>query len=76
MHCIFHGLIKLQDNSAETLYVSSNVSWHVTAEVQMARRSCCLDEDSEMTILSPEGNSKIVSSVQALICAKYYYTDT
>ena len=26
MHCIFHGLIKLQDNSAETLYVSSNVS--------------------------------------------------
>ena len=42
----------------------------------MARRSCCLDEDSEMTILSPEGNSKIVSSVQALICAKYYYTDT
>ena len=41
----------------------------------MARRSCCLDEDSEMTIPSPDENSKIVSSVQALICAKYYYTE-
>ena len=38
----------------------------------MARLSCCLDEHSEMAVPSPEGNSKIVSSVQAFICAKYY----